>query len=404
MNADSSSSLAHDDHTHHKSSFPFHAVIAGLLAAFVGFASSFAVVVHGLKAVGASEAEAASGLMALSIAMGLGGIILSLKTRMPVSVAWSTPGAALLATTGLLPGGFSTAVGAFLLSSLLLVIAGLWKPLGRAVNAIPPALANAMLAGILLHLCVAPVTAVAQMPMAALSIIVVWAVVARFKRVFAVPASVIMLMISLYLTGTAPSLSLASLIPQPVLIEPHFSLPAMISIALPLFMVTMASQNIPGMAVLAAHDYRPEPGPLFTVTGVMSLLATPFGGHAVNLAAITAAICAGPDCHPDPQKRYVAGVTAGVVYIIFGLLAGGATALIAVSPPILIEAVAGLALIGAFGGALMAAVQDASEREAAVVTFLVAASGLTLFGIGGAFWGLVAGGFLRLLRRFGTAA
>ena len=387
-----------------KSAFPFHAVIAGALAAFVGFASSFAVVVHGLKSVGASGTEAASGLMALSIAMGLGGIILSLKTRMPVSVAWSTPGAALLATTGLMPGGFSTAVGAFLFSSLLLVLTGLWKPLGRAVNAIPPALANAMLAGILLHLCVAPVIAVAQMPMAGLSIIVVWAIVARFKRVLAVPAAVLALIVSLYLTGTAPALTWASLMAQPVLVEPQFSLPAMISIALPLFIVTMASQNIPGMAVLAAHHYRPEPGPLFTVTGLMSVLATPFGGHAINLAAITAAICAGPDCHPDPQKRYVAGVTAGVVYIIFGVLAGGATALIAVSPPVLIEAVAGLALIGAFGAALMAAVQDIAEREAAVVTFLVAASGLTLFGIGGAFWGLVAGGFLRALRRFGTAA
>lgn len=404
MTADNSSPQSFDGLTLQKSVFPVHAVIAGLLAAFVGCASSFAVVVHGLKVVGASEAEAASGLMALSIAMGLGGIILSLKTRMPVSVAWSTPGAALLATTGLLPGGFSTAVGAFLFSSFLLVIAGLWKPLGRAVNAIPPALANAMLAGILLHLCVAPVTAVAQMPSAALSIIVVWAIVARFKRVLAVPAAVLVLIVSLYLTGTAPSLGLSSLIPQTVLIEPHFSLPAMISIALPLFIVTMASQNIPGMAVLAAHHYRPEPGPLFTVTGLLSALSAPFGGHAVNLAAITAAICAGPDCHPDPQKRYVAGVTAGIIYIIFGLLAGGATALIAVSPPVLIEAVAGLALMGAFGAALMAAVQDASEREAAVVTFLVAASGLTLFGIGGAFWGLVAGGFLRVLRRFGTAA
>ena len=404
MTSDNPSSPIVDHSPFQKSAFPGHAVIAGLLAAFVGYASSFAVVVHGLKAVGASETEAASGLMALSIAMGLGGIILSLKTRMPVSVAWSTPGAALLATTGALPGGFSTAVGAFLLSSILLVIAGLWKPLGRAVNAIPPALANAMLAGILLHLCVAPVTAVAQMPLAGLSIIFVWAVVARFKRVLAVPAAVLVLILSLYFTGSAPSLTWASLISSPVLIEPHFSLPAMVSITLPLFIVTMASQNIPGIAVLSAHHYRPEPGPLFTVTGLMSVLATPFGGHAVNLAAITAAICAGPDCHPDPKKRYVAGVTAGMFYIIFGLLAGGATALIAVSPPVLIEAVAGLALIGAFGGALMAAVQDVHEREAAVATFLVAASGLTLFGIGGAFWGLVAGGFLRLLRRFGTAA
>ncbi len=390
--------------SHTGSPFPFHAVAAGMLAAFVGFASSFAVVVQGLKAVGASEAEAASGLMALSIAMGLGGIILSLKTRMPVSVAWSTPGAALLASTGVLPGGFSTAVGAFLVSSLLLIVAGLWKPLGRAVSAIPPALANAMLAGILLHLCVAPVTAVAQMPLAALTIIAMWAVVARIKRVFAVPAAVVVLIVILVLSGTVPHIALSALVPEPLFMEPAFSASAIISIAVPLFIVTMASQNIPGIAVLAVHNYRPEPGPLFTVTGILSLLSAPFGGHAVNLAAITAAICAGPDCHPDPSKRYVAGVTAGLLYVFFGFLAGGATILIAVSPPVLIEAVAGLALIGAFGAALMAAVQDAHEREAAVVTFLVAASGLTLFGIGGAFWGLVAGGLLRVLRRFGTAA
>lgn len=390
--------------SHTGSPFPFHAVAAGVLAAFVGFASSFAVVVQGLKAVGASEAEAASGLMALSIAMGLGGIILSLKTRMPVSVAWSTPGAALLASTGVLPGGFSTAVGAFLVSSLLLIVAGLWKPLGRAVSAIPPALANAMLAGILLHLCVAPVTAVAQMPLAGLTIIAVWAFVARIKRVFAVPAAVIVLIAILVLSGTAPHIAFSALMPEPLFIEPAFSVSAIISIAVPLFIVTMASQNIPGIAVLAVHNYRPKPGPLFTVTGILSLLSAPLGGHAVNLAAITAAICAGPDCHPDPSKRYVAGVTAGLLYVFFGFLAGGATILIAVSPPVLIEAVAGLALIAAFGAALMAAVQDAHEREAAVVTFLVAASGLTLFGIGGAFWGLVAGGLLRALRRFGTAA
>ena len=386
------------------SAFPFHAVAAGLLAAFVGFASSFAVVVHGLKAVGANDLEATSGLMALSIAMGLGGIILSLRTRMPVSVAWSTPGAALLATTGVLPGGFSTATGAFLVSSLLLVIAGLWKPLGRAVSAIPSALANAMLAGILLHLCVAPVTAVAQMPIAGLTIVAVWAVIARIKRVLAVPAAVIVLIVILFFSGTAPVLEFSSLMPRPILITPQFSIAAIISIAIPLFIVTMASQNIPGIAVLAVHNYRPEPGPLFTVTGIFSVVSAPFGGHAVNLAAITAAICAGPDCHPDPAKRYVAGVTAGALYVFFCFLAGGATSLIAVSPPVLIEAVAGLALIGAFGAALMAALQDPHEREAAVVTFLVAASGLTLFGIGGAFWGLIAGGLLRILRRFGTAA
>ena len=313
------------------SSSPLSAIAAGTLAAFVGFASSFAVVIHGLKAVGASEAEAASGLMALSIAMGLGGIVLSLKTRMPVSVAWSTPGAALLATSGALSGGFATAVGAFLVSSLLLVVAGLWKPFGRAVAAIPASLANAMLAGILLHLCIAPVSAVAQMPLAGLGIVVVWAVVARFKRLLAVPAAVLTMIVSLVLLGSSPAVPLAALMPEPVIVTPVFSLAALISIALPLFIVTMASQNIPGIAVLGIHNYKPEAGPLFTITGLFSVLSAPFGGHAVNLAAITAAICAGPDCHPDPKKRYVAGVTAGMFYIIFGLLSGGATALIAVS-------------------------------------------------------------------------
>ena len=383
---------------------PLSAIAAGTLAAFVGYASSFAVVVHGLKAVGASEAEAASGLMALSVAMGLGGIVLSLKTRMPVSVAWSTPGAALLATSGALTGGFAAAVGAFLVSSALLVVAGLWKPLGRAVAAIPSALANAMLAGILLHLCIAPVSAVAQMPLAGLLIVGVWAVVARFKRMLAVPAAVITMIAILVFTGSSPAVPLAALVPQPLIITPVFSLAALISIALPLFIVTMASQNIPGIAVLGIHHYKPEPGPLFTITGLFSILSAPFGGHAVNLAAITAAICAGPDCHPDPAKRYIAGVTAGTLYVLFGLLAGGATVLITVSPPVLIEAVAGLALMGAFGSALMAAVHDPHDREAVVVTFLVAASGLTLFGIGGAFWGLMAGGAMRLLRRIGTAA
>jgi len=387
-----------------QTALPLSALAAGALAAFVGFSSSFVVVVNGLKAAGADAAEATSGLMALSIAMGLGGIVLSLRTRMPVSVAWSTPGAALLATSGTIEGGFSGAVGAFLISGVLLTVAGLWKPFGRAVAAIPPALANAMLAGILLHLCLAPVHAVAQFPLTGLALVLVWAVVARFKRVLAVPAAVLVLVGILAFSGSGVAVPLAALVPAPVIVMPSFSLSAFVGIAFPLFIVTMASQNIPGMAVLAVNGYKPEAGPLFTVTGLFSLLSVPFGGHAVNLAAITAAICAGPECHPDPARRYGAAVTAGVLYVIFGLIAGGATALIAVSPPVLIEAVAGLALLGAFGGSLMAAVADPAEREAAVVTFLVAASGLTLFGIGGAFWGLVAGGAMRFLRRFGPPA
>jgi benzoate membrane transport protein len=187
---------------------------------------------------------------------------------------------------------------------------------------------------------------------------------------------------------------------MPVVVTPSFSLAAIIGIALPLFIVTMASQNIPGMAVLNANGYRPDAGRLFWSTGLFSLAAAPLGGHAVNLAAITAALCAGSDAHPDPQRRYWAAAVAGFVYILFGLVAGAATAFISASPPILIEAVAGLALLGAFGSALLAAMNAPADREAAVITFLVTASGLSFFGISGAFWGLVAGGAVLALTRW----
>jgi len=367
-------------------------ISAGILASIVGFASSFAVVVQGLLAVGASPAEAASGLMALSIAMGLCAVVAAFATRMPVAIAWSTPGAALLATSGAVDGGFAAAVGAFIVCAVAIIIAGLFKPLGRAVAAIPLPLANAMLAGVLFGLCLAPARAVGAFPVEALVIIVVWAVVFRFRRLFAVPAAVVAAAIMIGLTLDTGSLKDLPLLTAPVLIVPEFSLGAIIGIGLPLFIVTMASQNIPGMAVLTANNYHPNAGRLFSLTGVFSLAAAPFGGHAVNLAAITAAMCAGEDADPDPKRRYWAAVTGGGLYVLFGLFAGAATAFIAAAPPVLIEAVAGLALLGAFGGSLMAATKDAEHREAAMITFLVTASGLSFFGISGAFWGLIAGG------------
>ncbi len=383
--------------------FSLQAGAAGLLAGFVGFASSFPIIIEGLTKVGATPAQAASGLMALSIAMALCGIGLSLWFRMPISSAWSTPGAALLATTGAVEGGFATAVGAFLLSALLIVLAGLFRPLGRWVAAIPHPLANAMLAGVLFELCLAPVRAIAQTPVAALAIIGAWLIVGRFRRILAVPAAVLALAVVIAVTGHAGQLdaaTLGSLWPRPIVVAPHFSLAGTVSIAIPLFIVTMASQNIPGIAVLSANGYHPHPSPLFTTTGVFSLLAAPFGGHAVNLAAITAALCAGPDAHPDPHRRYWAAVVAGLEYIVFGLLAGAAVAFAGASPPILIEAVAGLALLGAFGAALMGAVKAETDRESAVITLLVTASGVSFFGISGAFWGLVAGGVVMALARW----
>ena len=380
--------------------FSLHALSAGLLAAFVGFASSFAVIISGLVGVGASQAEAASGLMALSISMGICAIWLSLRSKQPISIAWSTPGAALLATSGAVEGGFAAAVGAFIVTAGLIVLAGLWKPLGRWVAAIPAPVANAMLAGVLLGLCLAPVRAVAAFPLLGITIIVVWAVVLVLRRLYAVPVAVVVTALLIVFATDLPSAQLGSIWPAPVLVTPTFSIAAMIGIALPLFIVTMASQNIPGIAVLNANGYHPAPGPLFTTTGVFSLLSAPFGGHAVNLAAITAALCAGEDAHPDRARRYWAAVVAGVTYVLFGLGAGAATAFISASPPILIEAVAGLALIGAFGSALMGAVSAAQDREAAVLTFLVTGSGLTFFGISGAFWGLLAGGAMMALTRW----
>lgn len=381
-------------------SLSVQAFTAGVLAAFVGFASSFAVVLQGLDGVGASQQEAASGLMALAVSMGLCAIWLSLKYKMPISVAWSTPGAALLATTGSVEGGFAAAVGAFLITGVLLLLAGLWKQLGRWVAAIPSPLANAMLAGVLLGLCLAPVKAVAELPHLALPIIIIWAVMTRISRIYAVPVAVVVTAVILGVTTDFSNAHFGNMWPDPILVMPSFPPEAIIGIALPLFIVTMASQNIPGMAVLNANDYRPSPSPLFATTGLFSLLSAPFGGHAVNLAAITAAICAGHDAHPDPKRRYWAAVIAGVFYILFGLAAGAATAFIAAAPPILIQAVAGLALLGAMGSSLMAAMKSEEDRLAAVVTFLVTASGLTFVGISGAFWGLVAGGAIMVLTRW----
>ena len=376
------------------------AMVAGLLSGFVGFAGAFAIVLNGLIGVGATPAQAASGLLAVSVAMGAAGILLSLTARMPISAAWSTPGAALLASTGAVDGGFPAAVGAFLICGALIVAAGLFKPLGRAISAIPSAIANAMLAGVLLGLCLAPARAVAQFPQIALGLVLVWAVVARLNRLLAVPASVLALLVVMTLWPQTPFPTASGLWPSVEFVTPVFTPQAAIGIALPLFLVTMASQNIPGMAVLNANGYRPAPGPLFTTTGIFTLLAAPFGGHAVNLAAITAAICANPDAHPDPSRRYWAAVFAGLTYIAFGLTAGAATAFIATSPPVLIEAVAGLALLGAFAGAILNAVREEKDREAAIVTFLVTASGLSFFGVGAAFWGLVAGGVLLAFDRW----
>ena len=373
-------------------------VLVGIVTALVGFTSSFAVVLRGLTAAGANEAQAASGLMAASIAMGIAGIVLSLWLRQPVSSAWSTPGAALMAATGPVLGGWPGAVGAFLIVAALLVLAGLVKPFGRAVGAIPPTLASAMLAGVIFGLCLAPVRSFVEAPAATAVVFGVWLAALRWKRLYATPLAAVAA--ALVIVGRGTTLDLSQIAPAPVLVWPEFSGPAFVGLALPLFIVTMASQNLPGIAVLKTFGFTPPPSVMIGVTGALGAVAAPFGSHAINLSAITAAMCASPEAAPEPERRWIASLTCGIAYIVLGAGASAATKL-AATAPLLVQAVAGLALLGALGGALAQAMSKPEERDAALVTFLVAASGASFYGIGGAFWGLVAGGLVLLVTRAG---
>jgi benzoate membrane transport protein len=374
------------------------AVVAGIVTALVGFTSSFAVVLTGLTAVGASSAQAAGGLLALSVTMGLAGIVLAWRYRMPITVAWSTPGAALLAATGTVDGGWPAAVGAFLVVAALIVLTGLWPQLGALITRIPPSIAQAMLAGVLLPLCLAPVTGLVANPWGVAPVVLTWLVCSRFAPRWAVPAAfaaaTVVVIFDLAAAG-APV--------DPVLLLPHvewtlptLTLNAVVGVALPLFIVTMASQNVPGVAVMRSFGYQVPWRPAMLVTGIATALAAPAGGHAVNLAAISAALAAGPDAGPDPARRWVAGVTTGVSYVVLGAAASVFAALVVLAPAAVIPAVAGLALFAAFGSAVQQAIDDPGERMPAVVTFLVAASGVALLGISAAFWALVAGLLVRL--------
>ncbi|MCE1177944.1 MAG: benzoate/H(+) symporter BenE family transporter [Micrococcales bacterium] len=375
-----------------------HTVIAGVVCGLVGFLSAFPVVLTGLQHVGATREQAASGLMVLCLTMGLGCILWSLRLRMPITMAWSTPGAALLASTAAPADGFGVAVMAFIISGVLLTLTAFARPLFRAVEAIPTALANAMLAGVLLTLCTVPFRSLAHSPAAVAPVVLVWLLLLGLARRWAVPGALVAAGVVVAAQGGLGRVSTA--LPPLELVTPRWDTAAVVAIALPLFLVTMTSQNIPGMAVLRGFGYEPSfRGPL-TYAGAASVAGAPAGGHAINLAAISAALAAGPEAGPDPRRRWIAGVSCGVTYLAFGPLSGTVASLAAAAPDGLIESVAGLALIATFAAAAVSALGDAEHREAAAITFLVAASGLHLAGIGAAFWGLLAGGvFLLVMRR-----
>ncbi|WP_223263170.1 benzoate/H(+) symporter BenE family transporter [Arthrobacter sp. NamB2] len=368
-------------------------VLAGVVTALVGFTSSFAVVLAGLRATGATPEQAASGLLALTAVVGLGIVLLSLRYRIPVTLSWSTPGAALLAGASIPAGGWPAAVGAFLVTGAMIALTGAVPWLGHLVARIPQHLAQAMLAGVLLPLCLAPFQALGTIPLLVLPVIVIWlaasAVVPKWAVPLALAAALAVIALQFAVDGTR--IEASTLAPTLTLTLPALEPAALVGIALPLYVVTMASQNLPGVAVLSSFGYRAPWRPAMAVTGAGTAIAAPFGGHAVNLAALSAALSAGDGAGRDPDRRWIAALTAGLTYLLLAGASGALVVVVGAAPAGLVEAVAGLALISTMATAATASFSDPTGRMSGAVTFLLAASGLSIAGIGGAFWALVGG-------------
>ena len=365
--------------------------VAGFVANLVGFSSSVALIFQAANSMtGANAQLTSSWLFALCIGSGLSTLILSFYYRQPILTAWSTPGAALLISSlhGVTP---ALATGAFLFSALLITLCGVTGLFARLMHKIPTALASAMLAGVLVRFGMKVFEQMPLQPALIISMLLVYLLAKRFYPRYAilfvlVVGSVVAWQQGLLQANTQP-LSFVS----PVLTWPSFDVATLLGVGLPLFIVTMASQNLPGIAVMRANNYQAPVSASLTVTGVLNLLLAPLGCFAINLAAITAAICMGPEAHEDSKQRYKAAAFAGVGYLIAGVFGASIVTLFAILPGALIMGVAGIALLGTIGSSLHAALHDEHQREAALLTFLVTASGLSLWGVGSAFWGLVVG-------------
>ena len=378
-------------------------ITAGVVSALVGFTSSFVVVLGGLTGVGADADQASSGLLAVSVTMGVSCVLLAWRTRMPITVAWSTPGAALLASTGTVDGGWPAAVGAFLLTGVLVVLTGLVPQLGALIARIPASVAQAMLAGVLLPLCLGPVTGLAENPLAVLPVVAVWLLALRLLPRWAAPCAFLTatVVVAVHVVASGGSTDAASLVPRLEFTVPAFTLGGLVGIALPLYLVTMAGQNVPGVAVMRGLGYEVPWRRSMVVTGVGTVLGAPAGGHAVNLAAISAALAAGPEAGEDRSRRWLASLTAGIVLVLLGIASAAFGALVLLAPAGVVPAVAGLALLGTLGAAMRAALADTEEQLPAVITFVTAASGLAVAGVSAAFCALAAGLAVRLVLRLG---
>ena len=383
-------------------SIPLPTVLSGFVAVLVGYASSAAIIWQAALAAGATTGQIAGWMTALGLAMGVSTLVLTLWYRAPVLTAWSTPGAALL-VTGLQGVSIQDAIGVFIVANALIVLCGITGLFARLMKIIPHSLASAMLAGILLRFGLQAFNSLNSELILCGSMLLAWLVLKVIAPRYAVIAAMLVGIAIALVKGdiVTDGVNLSPVLPA--FIAPHFSLAHSISIALPLFLVTMASQNAPGIATMKASGYSLPVSPLIVFTGLLALLFSPFGVYSICIAAITAAICQSPEAHPDANRRWLAAAAAGVFYILAGVFGGSVTGLMAALPVSWIQMLAGLALLGTISGSLFQALHNEAERDAAIVTFLVTASGLTVFGVGSAFWGLVVGGIcysvLTLFRR-----
>lgn len=377
------------------------AFTAGFVAVLVGFTSSVAIVFQAAQAFNATPAQISSWMWALGLGMGLCSALPSLWLRKPVMVAWSTPGAAVLATAGL-AGGFSMAeaVGAFVACAALITLFGVTGWFEKLMNRIPMAIASALLAGVLARFGLQAFAAAQTALPLVLCMLAAYLLGRRLAPRYAVPVTLLVAIVYVavndQLAWTQATFSLAT----PVFVMPQFTVAAIVSLALPLFVVTMASQNLPGVAAIRAAGYELPISKIITLTGVATLVLAPFGAFALNLSAITAAICMGREAHPDPAKRYTAAVSCGVLYVVIGIFGAAVTGLLTAFPKELVVAIAGLALLGTIGNGLAVALKDEHHREAALITFLVTLSGVVIGGIGSAFWGVVAGALALVVQNY----
>lgn len=369
----------------------FSAIVAGFVTVLVGFSSSGVLVFQAAQALGASPAQTSSWLWALCMGMAVTSIGLSLRYRIPIATAWSTAAAAMLITMAN-HLNLAQATGAFMMSGLLIALSGFTGLFERVMARVPMSLASAMLVGILLRFGLEAFAAIQTQALMVVSMLVSYLVLRRFKPRYAVLAALSVGLGLAYLQHGLDFSHLQWTISRPVWVSPVFSVHSFISVAIPLFIVTMASQNMAGVAALRSFGYQPPISPIIGWTGMTTLVFAPFGAFAINLAAITAAICMSQEAHEYKSKRYMAAVFAGIFYFIMGIFAATMTAIFAAFPQELVIALAGIALLGTIGNGLASALQHEHEREAALITFLVTASGVTIMGISSAFWGVIAGG------------